>query len=395
MTDTAATCPLRLSDLPVGEDRAGGWRMLRDAGKVVDLGDALAITQRDVAEFTLKHPELFSSRLAFESLGSPLPLIPIAVDPPEHARYRRMLDPFFGPRRLAELESSLRAQVVEIIERFSSRGGCDIVSELAIPYPTQVFLTLFGLPLEDRDRFIGWKDAVLDAQQVVTTTEPNEAALAGALELYEYLAAYVVERRRGDGNDLLSQILAVVDEGGMSDDEVIGLGFLFVLAGLDTVTSAIGLSFAQLATRPDLRRRVVETPSSIPSAVEEFLRTDVPVPFVPRIATDDVELGGTTIPRGTLVQVCIGAANRDPDALSNPDAVDFDRSDGRHLGFGGGVHRCLGSHLARMELRLVLEEFHRRIPDYELAPGASPHPPWPTATIGLERLPLVFTFEES
>ena len=268
-----------------------------------------------------------------------------------------------------------------------------------------MFLTLFGLPLEDRERFITWKDAILDAQLVTSTSGPNEAALRTGLELYEYLSEYIAARRNTGGDDLLSLLLArrddhesadgSADDAGMSDDEIIGLAFLFVLAGLDTVTSAIGLAFARLATRPDLRRRIVETPEVIPHAVEEFVRAEVPVPFVPRVTTCDVEIDGRPIPAGSLVQLVLAAANRDPSALADPDTIDFDRTDGRHLGFGGGVHRCLGSHLARMELRLVLEEFHRRIPDYELAPGADPNPRWPDATIGLERLPLVFMSREA
>jgi cytochrome P450 len=155
------------------------------------------------------------------------------------------------------------------------------------------------------------------------------------------------------------------------------------------VTSALSTAFAALAMQPRLRQQIAGDPSVIPDAVEELLRMDGPVVFLPRVASQDIELGGHTIPAGSEVQVAIAVANRDPAEHADPDEIDLHRQE-RHYAFGGGPHRCLGSHLARMEMREVLTEWHRRIPEYELAPGFTPRVEWPTGLVGLDTLPLVF-----
>jgi cytochrome P450 len=386
---TESTPVTSVEDLPLGDDRTKGWSALRNTGEVANLSGTFVVSGADAVEFATKHPEIFSSEEAFDRLGSPLRLIPIAVDPPDHARYRRLLDRFFAPKQMAELDSTLRSQLVKLIESIRARGGtCDVVPELAVPYPSQVFLTLFGLPLDDRADLLRWKDAVLEATDP-SSTEPSPEVLQHALELYAYLAEHVTQRRNTGGPDLLSQLVAVRDEGGMTDEEIIGLCFLFVLAGLDTVTSAIGFSFAKLGTDSVLRDRLHKNPTSIPAFVEEILRVEVPVPFAPRVTKEDVIVGDVQIPKGSSVLLALGAANRDPARTDRPDSFDLDRFASRHFAFGGGPHRCLGSNLARLELRLVLEEWHRLIPQYELAPGYEPQAIWPAATLGLLSVPLV------
>jgi cytochrome P450 len=378
-------------ELPLAEDRTRGWRALRAAGQVVRFEDGtFALTSVEAVSEAVRRPEIFSSAEAFEKLGSPLRLIPIAVDPPDHARYRRMLDPFFGPKRMAERGPELRRQAAELIEGIRSRGGtCDIVPDLAVPFPSQVFLTLFGLPLADREKLIRWKDAVL-AATAVENSAPSPEVLQHATELYGYLCDHVAQRRGSSGgSDLLSQLIAARDEGGMNDEEIIGLCFLFVLAGLDTVSSAMAFCFGLLGRDPALRQRLVDDPAAIPAFVEEILRVEVPVPTVPRIVKEDVVIGGTTVPKGAYVVLCLGAANRDPARAPNPDTFDLDRPANPHYAFGGGPHRCLGPHLARFELQLVLEEWHRLIPRYELAPGFEPRVRWPASTLVLESVPLV------
>jgi cytochrome P450 len=286
---------------------------------------------------------------------------------------------------MGALDTELRAQAGRIIDELAVRGSCDIVPDLANLYPTQVFLTLFGLPLEDRERLIAWKDSILELTDP-TSTEPSSDLLTHAVELYEYLSRYVTERRAGAGADLLTQLLASRDEGGMTDEEIIGLCYLFVLAGLDTVASALGFSFATLGADPALRSQLVDHPESIPDFIEEILRVEVPVPFSPRVTTQDVSVAGVEIPAGSPVLISYGAANRDPRRHDHPDQLD-PTSAGRHYAFGGGPHRCLGSHLARLEMRVVLEEWHRRIPDYELV-GDLPKARWPAGTLGLTSVRL-------
>ena len=393
MTDMAARPAggLRFTELPMADSRTEAYAMLREAGPVArGVRGGYMVVSGAAVEFVLKHPELFSSRQAFDGVGSPLPLVPIAFDPPEHARYRRVLQPFFSPRGVAAWQPMVRAWAGELIDGFAGRGECDVVTELAVPLPAQVFLTLFGLPLEDRDRLIAWKEALLHNFDFQAGEPPSERAARVGAELWGYLVGHIGARReRGGTDDLLGRLLADRGDERLSDDEILGLSFLFVLAGLETVTSALSTAFAALAAQPALRRQIAADPAVIPDAVEELLRFDGPVVFVPRIATRDVEVSGQLIPAGSYVMVTIAVASRDPAEHPDPDMIDFRRQE-RNLAFGGGPHRCLGSHLARMEMRMALEEWHRRIPEYELAPGVIPRVTWPAGVVGIDSLPLVF-----
>ena len=380
----------RLTRLPMSENRTEAYRMIREAGPVIKGRRGYVLSSSEYVEYALKHPELFSSKRAFDLVGSPLPMVPIAFDPPEHTRYRRILQPFVGPRKTARWQPRVRSLVGTLMDSFVQRGHCDLVAELAVPLPAEVFLTLFGLPMEDRDRLIGWKEGLLGSP-MLSGGQPTEDMIRVGAELFTYLVDHIEKRRRQlDGaEDLLGRLLADTSEDRLSDDELLGLSFLFVLAGLDTVTSALSTAFAALAVQPRLRQQIATDPSVIPDAVEELLRMDGPVVFLPRVASQDIELGGYTIPAGSEVQVAIAVANRDPAEHADPDEIDLRRQE-RHHAFGGGPHRCLGSHLARMEMREVLAEWHRRIPDYELAPGFTPRVEWPTGLVGLDTLPLVF-----
>jgi cytochrome P450 len=378
-------------ELPMADSRTEAYALIRDAGPVIRVPPrgAFMITSGEGVEFVLKHPELFSSKRAFDGAGSPLPMVPIAFDPPEHTRYRRVLQPFFSPRGTASWLPMVRGLAGELIDGFAGRGECDLVAELAVPLPAHVFLTLFGLPLGDRDRLIAWKEALLNFDFQGGEPVPERTARLGA-ELYEYLVAHIAQRRRQGGTgDLLGQLLADASDERLTDDEILGLSFLFVLAGLETVTSALSTAFAALAAQPALRRQIAADPDLIPAAVEELLRFDGPVLFVPRIAIQDVELAGQTIPAGSYVMVTIAVASRDPAEHADPDTIDFRRQE-RNLAFGVGPHRCLGSHLARMEMRVALAEWHRRIPEYELAPGVTPQVRWPAGVVGIDSVPLVW-----
>ena len=172
----------------------------------------------------------------------------------------------------------------------------------------------------------------------------------------------------------------------LSRDEMLDICFLFLIAGLDTVTDSLDCFFVYLARHPEHRRLLIEQPDIVPGAIEELLRWETPVPGVARIALQDVEVGGCPISKGERVSPLLGAANTDPDEFADPDVVDFARSPNRHRAFGGGPHRCLGSHLARLELRVALREFHRRIPDYEIAPGTELK--YTSALRSVESLPL-------
>src|SRR5262245_37039625 len=317
---------LHVEELPMADSRGLAYQIFRQGGAVVrDAHGAFVITTADAVTYALRNPGLFSSKRAFDSLGSPIPIVPVAADPPEHTRYRKLLHPFFSVRGLSRWLPVVRELAIDLIDSFADRGKCDVVAEFAVPLPTQVFLSLFGLPLEDRDRLIAWKDAVFSAVGISGAEPPSDDNIVLAAELYEYLVGHIARRReigldreRG-GTDILSQLLADTSDQRMSDDEILGLSFLFVLAGLDTVTSALSTAFAALAQQPELREKIVADPAIIPAAVEELLRYDGPVVTVPRVATRDVEVAGHLIPADSFVAVAIGAANHDSAEHQDPD----------------------------------------------------------------------------
>jgi cytochrome P450 len=381
--ETLGAPELTFASLPMAADRGVGWKTVRDAGRVVYIDGWYYLSHREDVLAALRNPELFSSKKAFDVLGSPIPLVPISFDPPEHTRFRKILQPFFSPHTLKEVLPSLQKQALELVDEIAKRGECEAVADVAIPYPSQVFLTLFGLPLEDRDRLIGWKDSVI---ALAESPSLEGVDLTPALELLAYLTEAVNERRGNPGPDILSQVLGGDDP--LDDTEVMGLSFLFVLAGLDTVTAAMSSALLELARNPELRATLREDPEQMSVFVEEIVRLEPPAPMLPRVTTAEVTIGDITLPADTQVRLCVAAINRDDsDEISTNDVV-MDGKVHRHWGYGGGPHRCLGSHLARMELTLVLDEWLKRIPEFSVADGYEPHIIFPAQTFALERLPL-------
>jgi len=377
-------------DIPVARDRTVGCQWLQDFGDVFQGQDGTwVMASAEAVQFAHRHPELFSSAAAFGSNGLPFPLIPVAIDPPDHVKYRRILDPHLAPRAINAIEDDLRAQVRELVLAFASTGRCDGMADIAKLYPTQAFLTLFGLPLADRDQLIEWVETITE-NAGDGIREGSDTVKAAAMEMFGYMQRYIDIKRLEPSNDMLSHVLSLSGDEAWSNEEVLGLCILFTLAGLDTVTGAIGFLLMRLAQTPELRRRVLADPTLIGPTIEEVLRLECPAPHQPRVTTEDVEVCGVTIPANSPVLLFAAAANRDPRKFEHADELDIDHERPGHATFGGGIHRCLGSHLARRELRLVLEEFHRVIPDYEVDPGFEPEIVWPSATWHLASLPLVF-----
>jgi len=380
------TCPSvdSLQSLPFARHRDEAYHDLLGSPDVgITPNGVYLLSGADVVEHAAKCPELFSSHAAFAMIGTPVPLVPIEFDPPDHSRFRRALDRFFSPRSMALRECMMRAIVGELIDGIVSTGDtCELMSALAIPFPSQMFLSLLGLPLQDLGRLLGWKDAIigLAGSDGVTPTPELQSQVE---EMVTYLSDYIAGRRGGEGDDLLSQLLGAKSDG-LSENEILGLCVLLVFAGLDTVTAATGFLFNALARDPLLRQRVAADSSAVPELVEEVLRVDGPVPFVPRVTTKEVEIGGVTIPGGATCWLVLSAANHDPRRYDDPDTVHHSRSN--HFAFGRGVHRCLGSHLARLELRVMVEEWNRRIPKYSRVD--EPTLKWPNATLTFEELNL-------
>ncbi len=331
---------------------------------------------RELTDFVLRNHDLFSSAVDMP-LGNVRPLIPLNIDPPKHGLYRKILDPLFAPKRMEAMEGDIAGRANRFIDDFIDRGECNFTDEFAEMFPSAVFLGLMGMPWEEMHTFLELRDGVLhtekvDPQAAVDPMARMAVVTATGQRIYAYFNELLDAREADPTDDILTHfITAEVDGHTMSREEILDLCYLFLIAGLDTVSDSLTCLFAFLATHPGHRRQIVDNPAIIPSAVEELLRWETPVPYgVPRVATRDVVMpNGALVPAGTAVTVSYGGANIDP--VEFPDGFDvrFDREANRHIAFGGGVHRCLGSHLARRELRIALAEWHRRIPDYGLKPG--------------------------
>jgi cytochrome P450 len=365
------------------------YKALRESTPVFRSPSAVVLSRLADIEMALKHTELFSSNMDAVNLGNVRPLIPLQIDPPEHAKYRRILDPLFTPREMARREPRVTELVNEMIDRFVDRGECDFHEEFAVPLPCTVFLQLLGLPLEDLDKFLVWKDGVIRPEGARNYEQHGAAAASAAEQIYEYFERAIDDHVANPRDDVLSAMIAADVAGKpLSREELLDICFLFLIAGLDTVTDSLDCFFVYLARHPDHRRQLVEQPDILPSAIEELLRWETPVPGVVRVAMQDVEVGGCPIAKGDRVSPLLGAANTDPAEFPAPELVDFCRNPNRHRAFGGGPHRCLGSHLARMELRVALREFHGRIPDYEIRPGVELE--YTRSLRSVESLPLTF-----
>jgi cytochrome P450 len=365
------------------------YKMLRESTPVFRAPAVVVLSRLADIEMALKRTDLFASNMDAVDLGNIRPLIPLQIDPPEHAKYRRILDPLFTPREMAKREPAITALVNQMIDSFADRGECDFHEEFAVPLPCTVFLQLLGLPLADLDKFLAWKDDVIRPEGARNAFEHREAASPAAHQIYDYFERAIDDHIANPRDDVLSALINAEVEGKpLSREEMLDICFLFLIAGLDTVTDSLDCFFVYLARHPEQRKLLIDQPDILPSAIEELLRWETPVPGVARICLQDTEVGGCPIGKGERISPLLGAANTDPAEFPDPDVVDFARNPNRHRAFGGGPHRCLGSHLARVELRVALREFHRRIPNYEIPAGTELK--YTSALRSVESLPLTF-----
>jgi cytochrome P450 len=289
---------------------------------------------------------------------------PISADPPLHTWTRRLILPWFSHQRVAEYEVLTRDLCGQLIEGFLGDGGADAATDYAQQIPVRVIAHILGVHPDLADTFTGW---VRDLFEFADDMERRVHAIEA---LIDYFTAEIARRRARPGDDLLSYLLQVDMEGTPVDDGVIlGVAALLLIAGVDTTWSAIGSSLWHLATHESDRRRLGGDGHLMPLAVEEFLRAYAPVTMA-RVVTSDVEFAGCPMKAGDKVLMNFPAANRDPEVFDHPDTVILDRTHNRHVAFGSGIHRCAGSNLARMELRVALEEWLARIPDFRLADDA-------------------------
>jgi cytochrome P450 len=305
-------------------------------------------------------------------------------DPPEHDRLRQIVSQAFTTRRIEALRPRVTAFVESLLDKMLPRGESDLMRDFAIPLPMMVICDLLGIPEVDHDRVLGWTQVIRTSGSSDRPPEQERAAVQEAqLRLNRYLADLVQARRAHPAPGMISELIDACDrEGKLSEPEVVTTTFLLLFAGHQTTADFIGNATVALLTHPEQLAALRTRPDLLPAAIEELLRFDGPLPVAsPRIATEDVEYRGVTIPAGSIVGVVINAANHDPAYFADPDKLDLCRPRAPHIGFGHGVHYCLGVSLARMEARIGIGALLRRLPELRLGvpvdqlrrlPAASP-----------------------
>jgi cytochrome P450 len=339
-------CPVARSD------EAGGFWVISKFADVVHV---------------LQNPDVFSSEQVIipdltDIYGI---MIPEQIDPPNHAKYRKLLGARFSPATARSMEPFARSVAQEVAAGLAGRERIDFVSDFAVPFVCRIFCALMDLPIKDAPTFVKWKDAIFKHGY---SMEPDSLAILEDVrkKVGEYFLSVIRARRHsGDlGDDPITSLLSgMVDGIPLTDDEILNACQLLFTAGLDTTAAQLALNALYLADNPAQRDRLVSEPEIIPRAMEELLRYETQV-SVGRKVKSDVTLGGVDIPAGDVVMVLLGSADRDEDQFPNADRVDFDRTPNLHISFGAGPHRCLGSHLARMQLVVATDEFHKVIPRY-------------------------------
>ena len=371
------------------EDPYPIWRELRDTCPIAHtqryMGVYFPTRYEDVRAIAYDTDHFSSRRIIVREQQPPrIPAPPITSDPPRHRADKNLLLPAFTPDAIKRHEPRARAICADLIERFADKSGCDAAVDYAQEIPVRLIAHMLGLPEEEGDRFRKWIHELL----VAGITEP--AVMMRAIEeTSAYFAAEIEKRKTAPGDDLISYLAAArIDGQPLAAEHILGSLRLVLVAGIDTTWSAIGSCIWHLARHPEDRRRLVAEPELIPTAVEEFLRAYAPVTMA-REVVKETTINGCPFKHKHMVLLSFPAANRDPAMFPDADRVIIDRTENRHAAFGLGIHRCIGSNLARMEITVALQEWLKRIPEFRLAPNAEVT--WSEGTVrGPRKLPLVF-----
>lgn len=373
----APVCPVHdfnhYSELPYGE-KIKIYDKLRDEAPIIRNEFAnghYVVTRYEEILSVYQNAEVFSNTAV--TVFNPNPTfrwIPEMLDGDEHRQWRKQLGPLFSPKFVERLEDKVRSRAVEVITEIAARGKCDFMQDFANQYPSFIFLELMGLPFEDIETFLHWEDEILHV-----SAEPEETArrrTAATIALTDYFRKIIAARRESPQDDMISKAIGFeIDGEPVTQEDLESFCILMFMAGLDTVSATLGTTFLYLATHQDKRQSIVDDPDLIPAAIEEILRAFAIV-IPSRKALVDTEIAGCPIKAGEMISLPLNAATRDESVYEDAKEVDFARGSTNHIAFGAGPHRCLGSHLARRELRIALEEWHRLIPNYRLSPESAP-----------------------
>ena len=312
-------------------------------------------------------------------------------DPPDHERLRRLVSKAFTPRLIERMRPRVQEIADALLDAVEDKEGMDLIDDYAFPLPITVIAELLGVPVEDRNRFREWSNAAVSGD---TTQEYVEKILLPHMQAFiDYLRALFEEKRENPKDDLISALVLAEEAGDkLSEDELLAMVFLLLIAGHETTVNLIGNGTLALLQNPDQLQKLKDDPSLIKPAIEELLRYDGPVETsTERFAREDVAIGDTVIPKGEMVMVVIAAADHDPARFPEPDTLDIARADNKHLAFGKGIHHCLGAPLARMEGQIALGTLLRRMPDLRLK-GSPESLTWRPGMVlrGLKGLPVEF-----
>ena len=314
----------------------------------------------------------------------------LAIDPPDHTRLRSLASKAFTPRAIERLRPRIAEIVNELLDRVESKGGMDVIRDLAYPLPVIVIAEMLGVPPEDRDKFKHWSDDIGEGLEPILTPDQLRRANKSVVAAGDYIRGIIRQRRQDPRDDLVSALVAVEEQGDrLSEDELLAMLVLLLAAGNETTTNLIGNGLLALLRNPGELRRLQEDHSLIENGIEELLRYDSPVQMTGRVALEDLEIAGRPIKKGEFCATILGAANRDPAVFPDPDRLDVGRTGLRHVSFGMGVHYCLGAPLARAEGQIAFDILLDRMPHLRL--GGRPE--WrPTLLLrGLRTLPVTFT----
>ncbi len=350
------------------------------------------ISRYDDCLAAVKNPKVFSSKMGFrpgavpeevtrifneEGFGA-LPDTLVSNDPPSHTRYRKLVDRTFTAGRVRQMEDYMVEVVTQLIDDFIGHGRLKVMHDFAIPVPMYVIADQLGVPRSDRDKFKQWSDAAVAPLGLLISDERKIECAKLAVEMHHYFAKVFADRRENPRDDIISDLVTKeVDGKPLDTPELLSVLDQLLVAGNETTTSAIGASVVRLAQEPELVERLAAEPEKCNNFAEEILRHESPVQGLFRMTTEDAEIGGTTIPKGSLVNLRYGSANRDEEKYDCPADFDVDRKNASsHLAFGAGIHHCIGAQLARREIAIAVRELTGRLKDIRLAePDKLSHTP--------------------
>ena len=359
------------AETPVMHVELGSGGRYRHDEKAPRITSLFTVTSHELAQQVLTDNVRFSSAANAMTIGPVMGRTILEMDPPEHQRHRALVAKAFRARVLDRWSDAIiGATVNELIDAFAGDGHADLIPQLTFPFPVRVIARVLGLPEADWPRFLRL------STQLIAVMRNWEGAIAASRELRGYFGEIIADRRRNTrDDDLVSQLIAAeVDGRRLSDEEIYPFLLLLLPAGAETTYRSSSNLLFGLLSDPGQLEAVRNDRSLVPQAIEEALRWETPLLTVARSATEEVELGGVRIPAGSFVAISLGAANRDPERYPDPDVFDVGREDKQHISFGDGAHKCLGMHLARMEMRVLLDAVLDRLPGLRLDPDADdPH----------------------